>query len=162
MNLRERFERVNSSGSPSAVYVILHGWDGIPNSIPKHCMVLCQDKIIFAKEFGLDIRHKKSRTGRAEGIDCEFLLIQKGSGLFAETFESEVLARRSMNGLIPMPDKDHHALILMALAVRYDDDILQQREPRRIVSEYITRKVGVGRRVGLYSFSTGNPTEDLT
>ena len=158
MNLRQRFERVNSSGAMNAVYVILHGWDGMPDSSQKDCMILCQNRSVFAQEFGLDVRSARSRIGTVEGIDCRFLLVQKGSGLFAETFDSEVLARRTMNGVLSMPSADHHALILMSFAIRYDDNILQQREVRRVVSQYITRKVGIGRRIGLYDFSTGKST----
>lgn len=155
MDLRKSFARLNSSVSPSTLYAVIHGWDDMPNSVPDNCLILCSNREVFAREFGLDVRGgRRSKIGIAQGIGCNFYLIQKGEGLFAETFESQVLARRVItNGYVYIPSPDHHAIALMALAVRRNIEILNQAGPQRVVKAYLSQQVGVGRRVSLYDFT---------
>ena len=157
MTLRSRFERLNDSKAPSTDYVVIHGWDEFPNSAPKRCLVLCADRDVFAQMFGLHLATKRTKKARLDEFDCEFTLVRKGEGLFAETFESEIIARRTLvNGCVYVPSPDHHAMALVALAVRNDIGMIEQPAPNRIVRTFLNQRVGIGRQLRVYDFSVTN------
>lgn len=148
MNLRKRFEKLNESKAPSTDYAVMYGWDELPNDAPETCMILCTNREVFAREFGMQIAGKRSRKAFINDIACRFTLVQKGEGLFAETFESEIIARRTItNGCIYIPSPDHHAMLLIALGFRNDPKVFTQKDCKKIIGTYLNQRVGVGRRI---------------
>lgn len=156
-SVQDTFKLLNETVHESAMYAVLLGWHGMPTALQDKCMILCNNVEQFVRITGLaapagDLgRIPKFRL--LQGSSCEFHLIQKGSGLFSEPFESQVLARRILYNGVYVPDMQNQSIILTAFAVRQNLKVLETPEAKYVMEKYLSQQVGVGRGLKTYVMS---------